>query len=211
MAKKNPVEPRAAQPASSARTVDDRRASLFEAALQIFVRYGYKKASMDEVARAAGLSRQGLYLHFPSKEALYREGVEFLLQRSLTGGRAALTDESRSLEERVTAAFDSMYGQYVESISGTPHLSELLDASRQLMGSLIEDQEQAFRDAVARVLSHAGISACWREAKLSARDLVDTLDAVACGLKHRAASRADFRERMRRAVRLVCSPPGAPR
>ncbi len=41
-----------------------RRESILQAAVGVFLRYGYKKTSMDDLARAAGLSRQGLYLHF---------------------------------------------------------------------------------------------------------------------------------------------------
>ena len=51
-------------------TDDPRRSRLLEAALGVFLRYGYKKTSMDEVARAADLSRQGLYLHFATKGAV---------------------------------------------------------------------------------------------------------------------------------------------
>lgn len=208
MAKKNPPAPRADRRAPPSPS-DDRRVALIEAAIHVFLRYGFKKASMDEVARAAGLSRQGLYLHFPTKEILFREGVVFMLERSLAQGRAALHEEARSLEERVVAAFDSMYGQYVESLSPSTHMAELLEASKQLLGNLVQEQEQAFRDAVARVLTQAGITARWKDAKLSARELADTLEAVAYGLKHRTASRADFRDRFRRAVRIICCPPSS--
>jgi AcrR family transcriptional regulator len=49
---------------------DSRRRALLDAALAVFSRYGYQKTSMDEVARSAQLSRQGLYLHFATKEEL---------------------------------------------------------------------------------------------------------------------------------------------
>jgi AcrR family transcriptional regulator len=39
------------------RMSDERRAALLAAAAEVFARYGYRKASMDDVARAAGLSR----------------------------------------------------------------------------------------------------------------------------------------------------------
>ncbi len=45
---------------------DARQAAVLEAAVGVFARYGYRKTSMDEVARAAGVSRQGLYLQFAS-------------------------------------------------------------------------------------------------------------------------------------------------
>ena len=42
------------------------------AATAIFLRYGFKKTSMDDVAQAAGVSRQGLYLYFDTKDFLFR-------------------------------------------------------------------------------------------------------------------------------------------
>jgi AcrR family transcriptional regulator len=36
---------------------DERRRRLEEAALGVFLRWGFRKASMDEVAQAAGVSR----------------------------------------------------------------------------------------------------------------------------------------------------------
>jgi AcrR family transcriptional regulator len=54
---------------------DSRRRSLLDAALTVFSRYGYQKTSMDEVARSAQLSRQGLYLHFATKEELFQAAV----------------------------------------------------------------------------------------------------------------------------------------
>ena len=185
---------------------DERRTALLEAAIGVFARYGYRKASMDEVARAAGLSRQGLYLHFPTKEALFREVVEWLLKRSLAAAQAALTDEARPLEERLVGAFDAMYGHYIESLGATPHLAELFETSARLVGPLIKQQECSFRGAVTDLLSRAGLGRLWAGAGLSAHDLAETLEAVAYGLKHRISSRADYLLRIGRAVRLVCGP-----
>src|SRR5262245_29785734 len=50
----------------------ERQEAIFAAAIAIFLRFGFKKTSMDDLARAAGLSRQGLYLHFASKDALFK-------------------------------------------------------------------------------------------------------------------------------------------
>lgn len=185
---------------------DERRTALLQAAIQVFARYGYRKASMDEVARAAGLSRQGLYLHFPTKEILFREVVESLLTRALGAAQDALSDEARPIEERLVSAFDAMYGQYVETLGATPHLAELFETSARLVGPLIQQQECSFRRAVTELLARSGLGRLWAGAGLSAQDLADTLEAVAYGLKHRTSSRTDYRARIGRAVRLICGP-----
>ena len=63
---------------------ESRREALLEAAVGVFARYGFRKTSMDEVARAAGVSRQGLYLQFADKEELFRKAVEFRLNHQLS-------------------------------------------------------------------------------------------------------------------------------
>jgi AcrR family transcriptional regulator len=48
---------------------------LLDAALGVFSRFGYRKTSMDEVARMADFSRQGLYFYYAAKEDLFRATV----------------------------------------------------------------------------------------------------------------------------------------
>ena len=47
------------------------RALLFKSGEEMFSRYGLKKTSIDELARAAGIAKGSFYRFFPSKEALY--------------------------------------------------------------------------------------------------------------------------------------------
>ncbi|MEJ1972949.1 MAG: helix-turn-helix domain-containing protein [Lacunisphaera sp.] len=64
---------------------EPRRTALLEAALGVFARFGYRKTSMDEVARAAQISRQGLYLHFANKEELFRATVQQAVEDAHVG------------------------------------------------------------------------------------------------------------------------------
>ncbi|MEX2193746.1 MAG: TetR/AcrR family transcriptional regulator [Thermoleophilaceae bacterium] len=47
------------------------RASLLEAAAEVFARQGFQAASVDEVAEAAGFTKGAVYAHFESKEDLF--------------------------------------------------------------------------------------------------------------------------------------------
>ena len=42
-----------------------------DAALRVFSRQVYRDASGDEIARESGTSKGGIYLHFPSQDAIY--------------------------------------------------------------------------------------------------------------------------------------------
>src|SRR5258706_15286706 len=102
---------------SEVNAAESRHEALLEAAVGVFARYGFRKTSMDEVARAAGVSRQGLYLLFADKEELFRKAVAYKLTRQLSAAVAALSNERESLEARLVAACDEWAGRYV-GISG---------------------------------------------------------------------------------------------
>ena len=53
-----------------------KRAAILEAAEQVFLADGYLGANMDELTTLAGVSKQTVYAHFGSKEALFVELVE---------------------------------------------------------------------------------------------------------------------------------------
>jgi TetR/AcrR family transcriptional repressor of mexJK operon len=52
-----------------------KRRAILEAATEIFLRDGYLGASMDEIAAISEVSKQTVYKHFASKEALFLEIV----------------------------------------------------------------------------------------------------------------------------------------
>lgn len=57
-------------------TVQDRGQVVRKAAETVFLRLGYIAASMDDIARAAGMSKRTLYQLFPSKAALLDAVIE---------------------------------------------------------------------------------------------------------------------------------------
>lgn len=48
-----------------------KRAAILDAATEVFLRDGYSGASMDEIAALSAVSKQTIYKHFGSKEALF--------------------------------------------------------------------------------------------------------------------------------------------
>jgi AcrR family transcriptional regulator len=192
-------------PADAAALSEARRKGLLEAAFAVFMRYGFRKTSMDEVARAADISRQGLYLHFATKEELFRATARHALETSLGGAQEALRQTGTPLEGRLVAAFDSWTGRFV-GMMGPGSSSDLGEAAGSLIGPLIVEHEARFGEAVARAISTGGLAAAYKPAGLTGRQLAETLNATARGLKHSSATRADFVRAMTIAVRALCLP-----
>ena len=66
-------------------TRDQTRARLLQAASEVFAKHGYDRASLDDVAAAAGLTKGAVYSSFASKDELF-----YALMRERIGERLAL-------------------------------------------------------------------------------------------------------------------------
>jgi AcrR family transcriptional regulator len=180
-----------------------RRCAILDAALQVFLRFGFKKTSMDDLARAAGLSRQGLYLHFATKEALFKEAVLRTVSTMRAAGRAALAREDSDVEERLLSMFQAVHGELIGQ-PGSEHMNELLARASELVGPVVDELEQGVVTEVARVLRQEGIAADWKRLGITAKDLAEQLSLVSQGLKHTISTQNDYADRMRIAVQMVC-------
>ena len=69
---------------------DSTRGAILEAARSRFVRFGPRKTTMDEVARAAGCSRTTLYAHFRNMEDVYGSLLELDAEAFIVDATAAV-------------------------------------------------------------------------------------------------------------------------
>ena len=168
------------------------------------MRFGFRKASMEEVARAAGVSRQALYLHYATKEDLFRAAVRHSLDDALAAARERLDDSELLIDAKLVGALDEWVGRHVGILGAD--LSDLEQASQRLVGGLYEETETHFRDAICQAVRASALAPAYKQVAVSPRNLADLLVATARGLKHVATSRDDFRARISIAVRATCFP-----
>ena len=80
-----------------------RREALLEAAARVFGRRPFDEATMQEVAAEAEIGMQGLYEHFPSKQALYEQVVQVRAEAFHLRADAALAARGGSPLDRIEA------------------------------------------------------------------------------------------------------------
>ncbi|WP_326551812.1 TetR/AcrR family transcriptional regulator [Micromonospora sp. NBC_01813] len=188
--------------ADPAQTSTARRDAIADAAIDVFIRYGFKKTSMDDLARAADISRQGLYLHFKTKEELFIAAVERLVTGVCSATQAAFARDDLDVSQRLLGAFEACQAPGVgAAVHG--NFEELLSAAATLRCSLAGRIEQGLVDGVERILTDSGVADRWRSAGLTARDLAEHLHATSFGLKHKVPSVEGYRTGMRTAVTIV--------
>lgn len=86
----------------------ERRQQLIETALPIFASRGFEKASLEEIALEAGVSRPILYSHFGDKRGLFVAVIELEIERVHTAVRTAILQEGpprQRLEQGLGAYF----------------------------------------------------------------------------------------------------------
>lgn len=108
-------------PEGSSRSLRKRDAIL-RAATEVFLRSGYLGTNMDEIAALSGVSKQTVYKHFASKEALFVEIVS-----SMTDGAGDIVrDEVAELDEGGDlAAYLRDYAYRQLAVVLTPRIMQL--------------------------------------------------------------------------------------
>ena len=175
----------------------DRRAGVLDSALTTFARFGYRKTSMDAIARSADISRPGLYFLFASKEELFRAAVLRGLEDDLSNAEAVLGERDRPIRARVLAAFDLWAGRYVGP--GARDLAAVIDESPGLLGEIVVDLPQRFADLVTAAL----VASLSGESAASCAQIAQMLISASIGIKHQVEDRVSYNERFAVAVDLL--------
>lgn len=123
--------------------VDERRTQLLELGLRLFTDRSYDELSIDDIARAAGISKGLLYHYFPSKRDYYvevvRRAAALLVERAASPGGDASPD---ALIGGLTAYLDFVE-QHAASytalmrggVGSDPEVLEIVESAR---GAILE-------------------------------------------------------------------------
>ena len=79
------------------------RDAILDAAIDLFVKEGFERTSMDAIALAAGVAKGTLYYHYESKEGIIDAVVERYARAMETRLAAVEADETLTLPEKLEA------------------------------------------------------------------------------------------------------------
>lgn len=124
--------------------------AILDAAERLLARYGYRKMTMDDLAREVGIGKGTIYLHFPSKQEIALSHIDRITGRVkdqlLAVAREQKADAGGRLREmlvtRVLVRFDSVQ-HYTESLNDL-----LADLRPQLLA-----RRQRYFDEEARIFA----------------------------------------------------------
>jgi TetR/AcrR family transcriptional repressor of mexJK operon len=113
---------------------------ILEAAVTVFLREGYDRASVDTIAEGAGVAKQTVYNHFGDKERLFLAAVEHERGRIAAGFTDGEPEEGAGRTPAATRAPDAA--------------TELLGLARRVLAALLDERSTALRRLVISQLGH---------------------------------------------------------
>lgn len=169
-----------------------RRPITLEPVLMTFARYGFRKASMEDLARASGVSRQALYNRFGTKAALADWAAQALIDNSLAAALDCLENPQLPLAQRLADALDAWAGQHMELMRLSPHGIEVAAMVGPEAGEAVRGAERKLVAAMVRAMRLSGPGALVPRAG----SLAQALCWTARGLVHAVPDHASFRRQL---------------
>ncbi len=150
-------------------------------AFTLMMAYGFQRTSMDDIAKACGMSRPALYLVYKNKEDICRDMVKSVVDQCILGAESALAAHG-PLKTRLLAIIDAGLLEAYFKIAQSPHGADLIATGSALAGNLIVDWRVRLVALLARGIGGP-------HAQAHANLIVDAID----GMKLRTKDAGEMR------------------
>lgn len=173
-------------------SIDDKQMGILIAALEVFRLYGFRRASMEDIAQAASMSRAALYLHFKNKKDLFRRLVTVFFMQAVQDMTAELMrDPERAVSDTLVAALLAKGGAGMEALFNSAHGHELMEVKGSAAEAEVADGMAQLATALANWFE--GQARAGRiTLDISAQEMSETLLHGLDGVKTNAATYQDY-------------------
>jgi AcrR family transcriptional regulator len=190
-----------------AKDSDPRAAAILQAAFQTFFQYGVKRATMDDIARAAGMSRPALYLVYRNKTDIFRACV-IAMTEELREKLRAIASSTGSAEARIMQVARAGIVEPHETIGASAHAEELFALKSEIGADLFRDWMKLIEATIAEILEQEASAGrvTLEAAGVSAAEIAALITDGAEGFKLRMTSAEELARRLETFLRLMIGP-----
>lgn len=181
-------------------TENTKHDAILDAAATLFRRYGYRRTSMEDIAKETGVSRPSLYSYFKNKDEVFESLSRRLHENALSESERLLNVDPKEvpLEERLEGALAAKLGGVMTFGDESPHGNEICDEANRLCGEIVLDASSKFQAMLSAALKTAARAG---EIKLggarpSPQAAAELLNLGAYGLMRGAADSTTFYKRL---------------
>lgn len=153
---------------------------------------------MQDIARAAGVSRQSIYKRYGSKQGAFEAVLTAFLEERLNAAKAAL-EGSQSFEAQLLLFFEEWSGAIAPVTGNTEHGAEVLDSGIRFAQSSERDWEGEAKDVLSEFLNEA----YQIRDQGKAHEIAHCLSLASKGILLKVRSSEEFSSEMKRVISVV--------
>jgi TetR/AcrR family transcriptional regulator of autoinduction and epiphytic fitness len=170
------------------------------AARDIFMRYGYKRTTMSDLANAAQMSRPALYLIFSSKEEVFQALVTQIFNELLREVREGVS-KHEDVADQLTCALEVWCVRPFEMIQASPDAKDILESGYEFATEMTVQVFADFETILSDVLRPSVRAQA--DPPLSSEQLAHILTTAAQGFKESASSAVQLRQLIKGLITIV--------
>lgn len=169
----------------SSTAASTRRQHVIKVAISVFLRYGYARTTLADIAKAAGVARTALYLVFSDKEAIFHAVVETMVAEKLSDIRRGLPAKS-SFAAKLRFACESWGAEGFELVQAHPDARDMFDLGFASVCGGYSAFEELLVEIIREPLRESGLS-------IQARELAHSIAFAIKGFKDIARDGREMR------------------
>ncbi len=178
-----------------------KRRTVLDAARDIFLRYGYRRVSMNDIGEAAGVSRPALYVIFKNKEEIFNGVIRQWVNETMTDIDRAMALRATP-EEKLEQAFEIWTVAPFEMTLRSPEAKELIDCSFDFAQDSLRQGYEKFEATIVPVLkSLTGKELA--QAHMRPETIAHVLASAVRGFKQTATTKAELRSLIKELLALA--------
>ncbi len=180
--------------------IDEKAEKVLAAALPVFLRYGYKRTTMGDIADAAKISRPALYLIFPSKEEIFSAVLEQATSNTLKEIHDNISHIDEA-EDKLKQAFEIWCVRPFEVMQASPDAKDLLENGHIIAGDVIAKGLADFEKIIAQILKQ--LTPAKASAPVPLTQIAKILIGAMMGFKQSAKDSTQLRQMIAGLIAIV--------
>ncbi|GAA6162631.1 hypothetical protein NBRC116590_03350 [Pelagimonas sp. KU-00592-HH] len=154
--------------------MNEKEIQILESAVEVFLRYGVKRTTMNDISEAAGVARQTVYNNFKNKDEIMRAVIRLFCIRSINEIETRLP-ACETLEDRLRLVFEVTTLRPYEKMHSTPNAEDIIEGFNNSSQAELAESAERVRAKLEEILTpHADTLATRGLTPYSLSDMVQT-------------------------------------
>lgn len=169
--------------------MNEKEIEIAQAALEMFLKYGIGRTTMNDIATAAGMTRQSLYNSFENKEAVLCHAVDYFCMQQIEKAVLACAAEPH-FDAQFRRCLEHFLIENWEIAQATPEIAEIESGAWKAIQPVLDkavQQKSAFLSSMLQPYHHH-----LKQHNLTCDSLAEVILSAIKGIKNTAHTKAEL-------------------